>query len=148
ALAGDTQAFVTWTVPASNGGSPITSYTVTSNPGAIVVAVPPPAAQSNTGSVLVGGLTNGGAYAFTVHATNIAGNSAESAPSNAVTPSEANLPTVTIAVSGPASVTATPVQVSYTITLTNTSNFPAANIALSDTLATVPANIASVSRDA
>ncbi len=148
ASAGDTQAFVTWTVSSSNGGSPITSYTVTSNPGGIVVTVPPPPAQSNTGSVLVGGLTNGVAYTFTVHATNIAGDSAESAQSNAITPSAANLPTVTIAMSGLASVTATPIQVTYTITLTNTSNFPAANIAVSDTLATVPANIASVSRDA
>jgi len=150
--AGDTQAFVTWTVSSSNGGSPITSYTVTALvggvPAGITVTVPPPAFGSNTDSTLVGGLSNGTAYTFIVHATNIAGDSAESAQSNAITPSAANLPTVTIAVSGPASVIATPVQVSYTITLTNTSNFPAANIAVSDTLATVPANIASVSRDA
>lgn len=148
AIAGDTQALVSWTVSASNGGSPITSYTVTSNPGGIVVTVPPPTAQSNTGSALVGGLTNGVAYTFTVHATNIAGTSAESAPSNAVTPSAANIPTVTIAMAGPASVAATPTQVTYTITLTNTSNFPAANISVTDTLQTVPANISTVSRDA
>ena len=148
ATAGDTQAFVSWTVSASNGGSPITSYTITSNPGGIVVTVPPPTAQANTGSVLVGGLTNGVAYTFTVHATNIAGSSAESAPSNTITPSAANLPTVTIAMAGPASVSATPAQVTYVITLANTSNFPAANISVSDTLATVPANISSVSRSA
>jgi uncharacterized repeat protein (TIGR01451 family) len=148
AVAGDTQAIVTWTVSASNGGSPITSYTVTSNPGGIVVTVPPPAFGSNTDSVLVGGLTNGVAYTFTVHATNIAGNSAESAPSPAMTPSPANLPTVTIAMAGPASVPATPVQVTYTATITNTSAFPVANIVVSDTLSTVPANILSVSRSA
>lgn len=146
AVAGDTQAFVTWTVSTSNGGSPITSYTITGNPGGIVVTVPPPAAQSNTGGVLIGGLTNGVSYTFTVHATNSIGNSAESAPSNAVTPSAANLPTVTIAMTGQSSVTATPAQLTYNITLTNTSNFPAANISVADTLSTVPAGIASVSR--
>jgi uncharacterized repeat protein (TIGR01451 family) len=148
ALAGDTQAFVTWTVSASNGGSPITSYTVTSNPGGIVVTVPPPAFGSNTNSTLIGGLTNGTAYTFTVHATNIAGDSAESAPSPAITPSAANLPTVTIAMSGPASVSATPAQLTYTVTVTNTSAFPIANIAVSNALSTVPANIASISRSA
>ncbi len=148
AIAGDTEAFVSWTVSASNGGSPITSYTVTSNPGGIVVTVPPPAFGSNTNGTLIGGLTNGTAYTFTVHATNIAGNSAESAPSPAITPSAANLPTVTIAMSGPTSVSATPAQETYTITLTNTSNFPAANVSVSEMLSTVPANIASVSRSA
>ena len=33
AVAGNAQATVSWTPPASNGGSPITSYTVTSSPG-------------------------------------------------------------------------------------------------------------------
>ncbi|HEV7522028.1 MAG TPA: fibronectin type III domain-containing protein [Candidatus Angelobacter sp.] len=148
ATAGDTQAFVTWTVSASNGGSPITSYTITTNPGGIGVTVPPPATQANTGSVLIGGLANGTAYTFTVHATNVAGNSAESAPSNAVTPSAANLPTVTFTMAGPNSVAATPAQVTFTATLTNTSNFPAANISVADTLTTAPANISTASRSA
>jgi len=148
AVAGDTQAFVTWTVSSSNGGSPITSYTVTSNPGGIVVTVPPPAFGSNTDSVLFSGLTNGVAYTFTVHATNIAGNSAESAPSAAITPSAANVPTVSIAMSGPTSVTATPTQLTYNITVTNTSPFPATNVVVVDTVNTVPASIASASRDA
>jgi uncharacterized repeat protein (TIGR01451 family) len=148
AVAGDTQAFVTWTVSSSNGGSPITSYTVTSNPGGIVVTVPPPAFGSNTDSALIGGLTNGVSYTFTVHATNIAGDSAESAPSNAIVPSAANVPTVTMAVSGPASVTATPAQITYNLTITNTSHFPAPNVVVVDTVNTVPASIASASRDA
>lgn len=148
AVAGDTQAFVTWTVSASNGGSPITSYTVTSNPGGIVVTVPPPAFGSNTDSVLFSGLTNGVAYTFTVHASNIAGDSAESAPSPAITPSAANLPTVLIAMSGLTSVPVAPTQLTYNITVTNTSQFPASNITVVDTVNTVPAGIASASRDA
>ena len=108
AVAGDTQAFVTWTVSASNGGSPITSYTVNVLDNgigtAIFVTVPPPAFGSNTDSALVGGLTNGHTYTFTVQATNIAGFGAASNLSNAVIPSAANLPTVTIAMSGPTSV--------------------------------------------
>jgi uncharacterized repeat protein (TIGR01451 family) len=152
AVAGDTQAFVTWTVSSSNGGSPITSYTVNVLDNgigtAIFVTVPPPAFGSNTDSALVGGLTNGHTYTFTVQATNIAGFSAASNLSNAVIPSAANLPTVTIAMSGLTSVTATPAQVTYTITVTNTSSFPASNIAVVNTLNTVAASIATASRDA
>jgi uncharacterized repeat protein (TIGR01451 family) len=152
AVAGDTQAFVTWTVSSSNGGSPITSYTVNVLDNgigtAIFVTVPPPAFGSNTDSALVGGLTNGHTYTFTVQATNIAGFSAASNLSNAVIPSAANLPTVSIAMSGLTSVAATPAQVTYNITVTNTSPFPASNIAVANTLSTVSASIATASRDA
>ena len=150
---GDTQAFVTWTVSASNGGSPITSYTVSiianGVPTGVTVTVPPPAFGSNTDSALVGGLANDGTlYTFTVHATNLAGDSPESAPSAAITTSPANTPTVSAAISGPTSVTAIPATLSYTITLTNTSSFPAENVNIAETLNTVPSNILSVSRDA
>ena len=152
AVAGDTQAFVTWTVSSSNGGSPITSYTVSVLAGGVptgaTVTVPPPAFGSNTDSTLVSGLTNGVAYTFTVHATNIAGDSAESAQSLAITPSAANLPTVTISMSGITSVDVTPAQLTYNITVTNTSPFPASNITVVDTVNTVPASITSASRDA
>ncbi|HET9364644.1 MAG TPA: fibronectin type III domain-containing protein [Candidatus Angelobacter sp.] len=152
ARAGDTEAIVTWTVSASNGGSSITSYTVSiiaaGVPTGITVTVPPPAFGSNTDSTLIGGLTNGTSYTFTVHATNIAGNSAESAPSAAIIPSAANLPTVSIAMSGPLSVQATPAQLTYTATVTNTSSFPVTNITVSDTLGTVPAGISLITRDA
>jgi hypothetical protein len=80
ATAGDTQATVSWTAPASNGGSPITSYTVTSSPGGIV------ASSGGVTSAVVSGLTNGTSYTFTVTATNAAGTGPASSPSNSVTP--------------------------------------------------------------
>lgn len=149
---GDTQAFVTWTVSASNGGQPITSYTVTvlanGVPTGQTVTVPPPAFGSNTDSTLIGGLTNGTAYTFTVHATNIAGNSPESAPSAPITPSSAFLPTLSMTMTGPTSESVTPVQVTYTITVTNTSHFPANNVNVTETLNQVPNNISLITRDA
>lgn len=146
ATPGDTQAFVTWTVSANNGGSPITSYTVTAYIGGvstgITATVPPPAATSNTGSAVIGGLTNGVTYTFTVHATNIAGDSPEGPFTNAVTPSATNLPTLSVAISGPSSVTTTPAQITYGVTVANTSSFPATNVSLTHTLTTVAATIA------
>jgi hypothetical protein len=79
ATAGNGQATVTFTPPADNGGSTITGYEVTSNPGNITVT----AAGTN---IVVPGLSNGIAYTFTVKAVNAAGSSAASAPSNETTP--------------------------------------------------------------
>ncbi|WP_035941072.1 fibronectin type III domain-containing protein, partial [Knoellia aerolata] len=85
ATAGDGSATVSWTAP-SNGGSPITGYTVTPYVGATAqvpwtVTGNPPAT-----STTVTGLTNGTAYTFRVAATNVAGTGPASAGSNAVTP--------------------------------------------------------------
>ena len=79
ATAGNAQATVSFTAPASNGGSMITSYTITSSPGGIT--------KSGASSpIAVTGLTNGTAYTFTVKATNAVGSGAASAASNSVTP--------------------------------------------------------------
>ncbi|GLL08118.1 beta strand repeat-containing protein [Dactylosporangium matsuzakiense] len=76
---GNAQAVVSFTAPSSDGGSPITGYTVTSSPGGVTAAC--------AGSpCTVTGLSNGTAYTFTVHATNANGDSAESTASAAATP--------------------------------------------------------------
>jgi hypothetical protein len=86
ATAGNGSATVFWSAP-SDGGSAITSYTVTpyigatAQPATTVSGSPPPA------SALVAGLTNGTGYTFTVTATNAVGTSSASAASNAVVPS-------------------------------------------------------------
>lgn len=79
ATAGNQQASVTFTAPASNGGATITGYTVTSNPGNIT-------ATGSASPVTVSGLANGTAYTFSVTATNSVGAGVASAASNSVTP--------------------------------------------------------------
>ena len=86
ATAGNGSATVSWTAPSSNGGSAITSYTVTPYIGStaqtpVTVTGSPPAT-----SATVTGLTNGTSYTFTVTATNASGTGPASAPSNAVSP--------------------------------------------------------------
>ncbi|WP_143154551.1 putative Ig domain-containing protein [Devosia limi] len=79
AVRGDRQASVSFAAPASTGGIDIIGYTVTSSPGGLT-------ATGSSSPLTVGGLTNGIAYTFTVTATNAAGTSSASAPSNSVTP--------------------------------------------------------------
>jgi uncharacterized protein (TIGR02145 family) len=100
AVGGNAQATISFTAPASNGGSAITGYTVTSSPGGIT-------ATGATSPLNVTGLTNGTAYTFRVVATNAVGNSVASAASTAVTPVPPNTvpgpPTAVVATAGNAS---------------------------------------------
>ena len=91
AVAGDSLATVSWSAPASDGGSPVTQYTVTSNPDGITAVV-----DGTTLGATLTGLTNGTEYTFTVTATNIAGTSDASEISNAVVPTGAPIPTVPV----------------------------------------------------
>jgi hypothetical protein len=96
AVAGNAAATVSFSPSASDGGAPITGYTATCTPtGGMAVA------GSNVGSpILVSGLTNLATYTCTVHATNALGDSPESAPSNAVTPSALPPAALSVAVAG------------------------------------------------
>ena len=104
ATRGNAQATVTFTAPASNGGSAITGYTVMSNPAGAV--------DTNAGTTslshVIAGLTNGTAYTFMVTATNAVGTSVASSPSNSVTPATVpGAPTGATATSGNAQATVT-----------------------------------------
>ena len=93
ATAGVGSAVVSFVAPNANG-SPITGYTVTSNPGNFT-------ATGTSSPITVSGLTNGTAYTFTVTATNAIGTSAASTPSNAVTPATTpSAPTAVTATAG------------------------------------------------
>ena len=81
AAAGYQQAAVSWAPPADNGGTAVTSYTVTASGP----AAPPPVQVPSTSTVETG-LTSGDSYTFTVTAANPAGTGPTSAPSNAVVP--------------------------------------------------------------
>ncbi len=93
ATPGDTYALVYFT-PASNGGSAITNYTVTSAPGGLT-------STSTFSPIAITGLTNSTSYTFTTVATNKNGDSVVSAASNVVTPAALpGIPALTANTSG------------------------------------------------
>jgi len=123
ALPGNAAVTVSWTAPASSGDSPIVSYSVTANPGNHKAHV-----GAARRSATVTGLTNGTQYTLTVHATNDAGNSAESAPVTATPVAPSGVPgaptgvtatagdtTATVSWTAPASTGATAIT-SYVVT--------------------------------
>jgi hypothetical protein len=91
ASAGNGSATVSWTAP-GNGGSPVTSYTVTPHAGTVTLPATTVSGSPPATSATVGGLTNGTAYTFTVSATNAVGAGPPSAASNPVSPSSAPAP--------------------------------------------------------
>jgi len=112
---GATGATVGFTAPAKNGGSPITSYVATSNPGGIKVTLP----QSDSGTFIFAGLAGGTAYTFTVVAVNSVGTSSASAASNEIkTLDEVPTSAVAIKKSGVA-LTLADIEVGRTVSATN-----------------------------
>jgi hypothetical protein len=82
AVAGNSQATVSFTAPVSNGGGEITGYKVQTYSGGALQKT-----TAGTGSpITVTTLLNGTPYAFTVRAVNSAGDGPESTTSVAVTP--------------------------------------------------------------
>jgi uncharacterized repeat protein (TIGR02543 family) len=96
ATAGNTTAAVRFTAPATNGGAPIASYTVTASTGQTCIITP---TFPDPLGCTVNGLTNGTAVTFAVQANNGAYTSDSSTATLAVTPA-----TISIA---PTAVTAT-----------------------------------------
>ncbi len=84
AVAGNGQATVSWTAPASNGGSAITGYVVTPYVG--LSPRPSVTFMSTATTQIVPGLTNGTQYRFRVQAINAVGTSAYSTVTNPVVP--------------------------------------------------------------
>jgi hypothetical protein len=82
------QAEVTFTAPASDGGSAITRYTATSTPDSVTghCDVPSASPAGTACAITVTGLANGTSYTFTVKAENTHGEGAASGASNAVVP--------------------------------------------------------------
>lgn len=83
---GSSQVALSWTAPASNGGSAITGYSVRHSTNGGVSWSTPVSTGSTSTSYTVTGLTNGTSYIFQVAAINSIGTGPWSASSSSVTP--------------------------------------------------------------
>jgi hypothetical protein len=101
AVAGFQSALISWQPPSFDGGSGISSYTVSASPGGSSAT-----AAGNLTSATVSGLTTGTAYTFTVAAMNNVGAGPVSAPSNSVIPQSVPDPPTNV-VAAPGNLSAT-----------------------------------------
>jgi hypothetical protein len=102
ATAGSGDATVSWSPPASDGGSPLTSYRVTPRVDGAPVGSPTTVSGTTT-SVTVSDLDNGTSYTFTVAAANAIGTGPESAPSAPVTPQRVDVQSPSVSLLAPSS---------------------------------------------
>ena len=106
---GNQSIVVSYTAPASNGGSAITGYQYSINGGSSYVFC------GSGNPFTISGLTNGQSYTVLLQSINVAGNSAASAASSAVVPCTVpNSPAISTVVAGNQSLT-----VSYTAPAVN-----------------------------
>jgi hypothetical protein len=127
---GTNSALITYTAPAFDGGSPVTSYTVTSIPGGIQAT----AFRSTAGTIDVIGLISSTSYTFTIVANNFAGSSLPSTISTAITtfsppPPPAPAPTV----EAPTPTLAAPAFTLSSSSETRTANISATGFTISST---------------
>jgi hypothetical protein len=113
------QALVTWSAPVSNGGSPITAYTLT--PFAGTTAGTAVQVGGSATSATITGLTNGTAYRFQVTATNSIGTS-PAATTAAATPGNTMFDFATPSVIDAGDPNATEVGVKLTSTMSGVVN--------------------------
>ena len=98
--AGNTQVALTWTAPASTGGSAITDSVVQYKVSGAASWSTFADGTSTTTSATVTGLTNGTTYVFQVAATNSAGTGTYSSSATATTPSAPGAPTALAGTAG------------------------------------------------
>jgi hypothetical protein len=134
AIAGNAAALVSWFPPALAGGAPISSYTITVVRANVRTATTVTVAAPDTSAVITG-LNNGTSYSFTVHANNSGGGSMESTPSNTIIPTAAAA-AVVVGVTGPQvpDQQFLPANVTFNVTVKNTTANPISNAAIAATL--------------
>src|SRR6185503_17036938 len=111
----NTAATLSFTPPVNYGGTPITSYTATCNPGAV-------SASGGASPIVVGGLANGTPYTCSVTATSAAGTSVASNTLGVTPTGAATAPVITSPAAATFTVTPALNTVrTYTLTFTATS---------------------------